>query len=202
MFVIAPLWKSGAILDLGFRHSVHHNFVSARKFEAKTRRLRNLVNVYTSSSNPNYSLYTNLPDWYFLLCWSVKTLKNVTCANIQNWLGVVIELISSDCKVIAICADSYINRIFFSCECVINELTPTRHNCQSSGTHQYTCRQEVNTQKKNSFKPCIYTCISKYKDSLKCRNIIAPSSVWVKRYSGHTWATGVILKELKKCSLS
>ena len=37
------------------------------------------------------------------------------------WLGVVIELISSNWKVIATCADAYVIDIFFSCMCVINE---------------------------------------------------------------------------------
>ena len=75
-----------------------------------------------------------------------KHLKNVPCANIRNcfWLGVVIELISSNWKEIATCADSYITDIFFSCKRVINEWTHTRRNCESSRTHQYTRRQEVN----------------------------------------------------------
>ena len=49
-------------------------------------------------------------------------LKNVPCVNIRNWfwLGVVIELISSNWKVNATCADSYITDIFFSCKRVIN----------------------------------------------------------------------------------
>ena len=37
------------------------------------------------------------------------------------WLGVVIELISSNWKVIATCADWYITDIFFSFKCVIND---------------------------------------------------------------------------------
>ena len=57
-------------------------------------RLRNLVNVYTSFSNRNDSVYTVFPDLFFSLCKSVKspiyflkkTLKNVPCANIQNCL--------------------------------------------------------------------------------------------------------------------
>ena len=53
-----------------------------------------------------------------------------------SWLGVVIELISSYWKVTATCADSWVTDIFFSYKCVINELTRTRHNCQSSRTHQ------------------------------------------------------------------
>ena len=61
------------------------------------------------------------------------------------WLGVVIELISSNWKVIVTCADWYI-----ADKGVINELTRTRHNCQSSRTHRYTRRQEVN---KKRFKP-------------------------------------------------
>ena len=65
-------------------------------------------------------------------------LKNVHYANIRNclWLGVVIELISSNRKVIATWADSYITDIFFSCKRVINEWTHTRCNCESSHTHQ------------------------------------------------------------------
>ena len=46
------------------------------------------------------------------------------------WLYVVIELISSDWKVIATCADMYIADIFFGYKRVINELTRTRHNCK------------------------------------------------------------------------
>ena len=41
-----------------------------------------------------------------------------------------------------------ITNIFFSCKCVINELTCTRHKCQSSGMHQYTHQQEVKTKQK------------------------------------------------------
>ena len=54
-------------------------------------------------------------------------LKNVPCVNIRNCfsLGVVIELISSNCKVIASCADSYITDIFCSCKRVINAWTHT-----------------------------------------------------------------------------
>ena len=65
-------------------------------------------------------------------------LKNVPCANIQNcfWWDVVIELISSNWKVIATCADSYIMDIFFICKDVINEWTHTRHNCESSYANQ------------------------------------------------------------------
>ena len=63
------------------------------------------------------------------------------------WSGVVIELISSNWKVIATCADWYTTDIFFSCKCVINELTLTRHYCQSSRTHRYSRRQEVNEKK-------------------------------------------------------
>ena len=76
-------------------------------------------------------------------------LKNVPCVNIRNsfWLDIVIELILSNWKVIATCADSYITDIFYSCKCVINEWTHTRQNCESSCTHQYTCRQEVNKKK-------------------------------------------------------
>ena len=67
-----------------------------------------------------------------------KTWKNVPCANIRNCfqLGVAIELISSNWKVIATCAGSYITDIFFSCKRVINEWTHTRHNCESSRTHE------------------------------------------------------------------
>ena len=73
-------------------------------------------------------------------------LKNVPCPNIRNcfWLGVVIELNSSNWKVITMCEDSYITDIFFSCRRVINEWTHTRHYRESSRTHQYTRRQEVN----------------------------------------------------------
>ena len=76
-------------------------------------------------------------------------LKNVPCVNIRNcfWLGVVIELISSNWKVIASCADSYITDMFFSCKRAINDRTLTRHKCESSRTHQYTRGQEIN--KKN-----------------------------------------------------
>ena len=53
-------------------------------------------------------------------------LKNVPCANIQIfWLCVVIELTSSNWKVIATCANSYITDVFFSCKRVINELIRT-----------------------------------------------------------------------------
>ena len=82
-----------------------------------------------------------------------KTWKNVPCANIRNCfqLGVAIELISSNWKVIATCADSYIKDIFFSCKRVINEWTHTRHNCELSRTHQYTRRQEVNKKKNHIY---------------------------------------------------
>ena len=124
-------------------------------------RLGNLVNVYTSSNNRNDAVHMLLPDHdFFPLCSSVKSpifpiknpLKNEPCANIRNcfWLGVVIELISSNWKVIASCADSYITDICFSCKRVINEWTHTRHNCESSRTHQYTRRLQVNKQKKLS----------------------------------------------------
>ena len=75
------------------------------------------------------------------------------------WLGVVIELISSNWKEIATCADWYITDIFFSCKCVINELTRTRHNCQSSCTYRYTHRQEVNKKKYINIKTCIYITV-------------------------------------------
>ena len=65
----------------------------------------------------------------FSLCSSVKspifslkkTLKNIPCANIQKLflVGCVIELISSNWKRIASCADSYITDIFFGCKHVI-----------------------------------------------------------------------------------
>ena len=66
---------------------------------------------YTSSNNRNDSVSTELPDLIFSLCRSVKSLiffleKLVPCANIQIvWLVFVIELISSNWKVIATCAD-------------------------------------------------------------------------------------------------
>ena len=108
-------------------------------------RLRNLINVYMSSNNRNDSVYTELPDLIFSLCRSVKSLiflleKRVYPVRIFEivWLGVVIEVISSNWKVIATCADWYITDIFLSCKCVINELTRTRHNCRSSRTHRYT----------------------------------------------------------------
>ena len=101
-------------------------------------RLRNLVNVYMSSNNPNDSVYMELPDLiFFSLCRSVKLLiffleKLVRIFEIV-WLGVVIELISSNWKVIATCADRYITDIFFSCKCVISELTlPIIRYCQLS----------------------------------------------------------------------
>ena len=75
--------------------------------------------------------------------------KLVPCANIGNCLvgGVVIELISSNWKVVATCADWYITDTFFSCKFVVNELKRIRHNCQSSGTYRYTRRQEVNKKR-------------------------------------------------------
>ena len=69
---------------------------------------------------------------------SYQTKQNLVRIFEIVWLGVVIELISSNWKVVATCADSYITDIFFSCRCVVNELTHTRHYCQSSCTHQYT----------------------------------------------------------------
>ena len=116
-------------------------------------RLQNLVNVYTSSTNRNDPVYTELPDLIFFIMligkiadiFPKKTPWKMYLAWIFKivWLVVVIELISSYWRVIATCANSYITYIFFSCKCVINELTHTRHNCQSSRTHQYTRRQEV-----------------------------------------------------------
>ena len=57
------------------------------------------------------------------------SLKNLYIVRIFEivWLGVVIELISSNWKVIATCVDWYITDIFFSYKCVINEYTRTRH---------------------------------------------------------------------------
>ena len=53
-------------------------------------RLRNLVNVYTSSSKRNNSIYTKLPDRFFSLCRSVNSqiffLKKKLSANTRNWL--------------------------------------------------------------------------------------------------------------------
>ena len=81
-------------------------------------RLRNLVNVYTSSNNRNDSIYTELPDLNFSLCRSEKS-PIFFLENVQSlvrmfeiiWLGVVIEHISSNWKVIATCADWYITDI-------------------------------------------------------------------------------------------
>ena len=99
-------------------------------------RLRNFANVYTSASNRNDSICTYLQDWIFFVMQIDKIanifpknhLKNVTCANIQNcfWLGDVIDFISSNWKVIAICADSYITDIFFSCKRVIYDSNTPR----------------------------------------------------------------------------
>ena len=95
--------------------------------------------------------------------------------NIRNCLGVVIELISSNWKVISTCADLYITEIFFSCKCVFNELTRARHNCQLSHTHQYTRGQEVK-KKKKSFKLLSHACSHasltniNYFNFKKCRN--------------------------------
>ena len=75
-----------------------------------------------------------------------KTLNNVPCA---------IELISSNWKVIPTCADSYITDIFFTCKCVINELTGIWYNCQSSHMHQYTRQQEVNKKSMT----CLYITV-------------------------------------------
>ena len=75
-------------------------------------RLRNLVNVYTSSSNRNGSVYMELPDLIFSLCRSVKSpifflkktlLKNERCANIRNCLvgccdRTHFKLLESDCN--------------------------------------------------------------------------------------------------------
>ena len=117
-------------------------------------RLRNLVNVYTSSTNRNDPVYRELQDLIFFTMQIGKIADIFHKKNpwkmylVQifeiSWLRVVIELISSHWNVIATCADSQITDIFFSCKCVINELTRTRHNCQSSRTHQYTRRQEFN----------------------------------------------------------
>ena len=72
-------------------------------------------------------------------------LKNVPCANIRScfWLGVVIEFISSNWKVISTCALLHYGH-FLQLQGVINEWTHTRRNCKSSRMHQYTRRQEVN----------------------------------------------------------
>ena len=69
------------------------------------------------------------------------------------WLDVVIELISSNWKVFATCAELYITYNFFSCKRVINELTQTRHICNSSHKHQFTRRQEVNKKKLSHASP-------------------------------------------------
>ena len=79
-------------------------------------RLRNLVNVYTSSTNRNDPVYTELPDLIFFIMQIGKIAdifpKKIPCKMHLvrifeiSWLSVVIELISSHCKVIATCADS------------------------------------------------------------------------------------------------
>ena len=79
-------------------------------------RLRNLVNVYTSSTNRNNPVYTKLPDMIIFMMqigkiadiFPKKTPWKMYLARIFeiSWLGVVIELISSYWKVIATCAYS------------------------------------------------------------------------------------------------
>ena len=106
--------------------------------------LQTLVNINRSYSNQNNSVYTKLPDRFLSLCRSVKSqifflkffFSKMYLVQIFeiDWLGVVM---------IATWADSIITDIFFSCKCVINELTCTRHTCQSSHMHQYTPCQEV-----------------------------------------------------------
>ena len=79
-----------------------------------------------------------------------KSLKNVPCANIQNYsVGCCGRTHFSNWKVFATCADSNNTDIFISCKCGIIELTHTRdnYNCQSSCTHQCTPQQEVNKEK-------------------------------------------------------
>ena len=75
-------------------------------------RLRNLVDVYMSSSNRNDSVYTELPDLIFFIRQISKIaifflkkalLKNVLVRKLEIvWLGIVIELIfklfESDCN--------------------------------------------------------------------------------------------------------
>ena len=60
--------------------------------------LRNSVNVYTSSSNRNDSVYTELPDLIFFIMQISKVadiFPKKTLVGIFKivWLGVVIELI-------------------------------------------------------------------------------------------------------------
>ena len=94
-----------------------------------------------------------------------NSLKNVPCVNIRNCL-VVLELISSNWKEISTCADLYNTEIFFNGKRVINELTGTRHNCQSSRMHQYTHRQEINKKRvlsharSHASPPNIKTCLN------------------------------------------
>ena len=115
------------------RQPILCHYSSCWGITCKAATFTNLVNIYMSSSNRNDSVYTELPDLIFLSCRSVKSqiffLKN-SLKNVQMfetvWLDVVIELISSYWKVIAIWADSYITDIFFSCKCVIYKLTHTR----------------------------------------------------------------------------
>ena len=74
-------------------------------------RLRNSVKIYTSSSNQNDSVYTELPDLIFFIMqigkiadiFPKKLLKNVPCANIGNCLvgccnRTHFKLLESDCN--------------------------------------------------------------------------------------------------------
>ena len=75
-------------------------------------RLRNLVNVYTSSSNRNAYVYTELPDLILFIMqigkiadiFPKKTLlKNLPCQNIRNCLvgccdRTHFKLLESDCN--------------------------------------------------------------------------------------------------------
>ena len=107
-------------------HDVHHNsrahvtVLSLQISLSLTRNmnvtvglphLRNLVNVYLSSSNRNDSIYTEFPDLIFLirqiskitLFFLKNSLKNVLCAKGRNCLvgccdRIHFKLLESDCK--------------------------------------------------------------------------------------------------------
>ena len=64
LWVVMNLWKFWNFI-FAWIHHMDENSVDTNQLassEVGLPRLRNLVNVYRSSSNQKYSLYTNLPD--------------------------------------------------------------------------------------------------------------------------------------------
>ena len=125
-------------------------------------RLWNLVNGYRNSSIKPKRFCSHVTSrWIFSLCGSVKwpifflkknSFKNARLCEHSKiiWLGSELfvrvlnefyhnhrthfKSLESDCKMCRLVHCWH----FLSCKCIINELTRTSHNCQSS--HTYLCK--------------------------------------------------------------